>query len=243
MAWIYLVESEALQSPSKNGLDHLPIAKSINIAKDFSSPEWPLRIWSKLQYGMIYGVSNLLFSKDQSTSSTEAFHARISALQDAEKAWKENEAGYFSRSCAWPKKSSPNSYSLKTSQPSQAEGDFESLEKLPKWGMIVDGVLYPLKALERHMFERGSFFLPTPCARDVRIGKRKDRSKLRKGQLCEQIGRLRESDYGRKLCPLWIEQLMGYPTEWIKLEPLETQSCPPKLEKLFASCRALLKIE
>jgi hypothetical protein len=24
---------------------------------------------------------------------------------------------------------------------------------------------------------------------------------------------------------------------------LETQSCPPKLEKLFASCRALLKIE
>ena len=33
------------------------------------------------------------------------------------------------------------------------------LEKLPKWGMIVDGVLYPLHPLERYTNAKGGFLL------------------------------------------------------------------------------------
>ena len=85
-------------------------------------------------------------------------HARTSALQDMEKAWKESEADYFSRSFAWPKKSSPNSYSWKTCQQLPFVGDCESLEKLPKWGMIVDGALYPLRRSEP-LHKRERWFL------------------------------------------------------------------------------------
>src|SRR5690606_4566283 len=72
----------------------------------------------------------------KSTSSMEASHnhAKISVVQELEKAWMESEADFFSRSHAWPKKSSPSSYFLKTCQRSPHEGGFESLNALPRWG-------------------------------------------------------------------------------------------------------------
>lgn len=94
------------------------------------------------------------------------FHARMSQLQAMESAWKASEADYFLRSCVWPKKSSPSSYSLKTCQTSAQKGDFASLEKLPKEGMIVAGVLYPLRKLEHRISVKGGSYWPTPRARD-----------------------------------------------------------------------------
>jgi hypothetical protein len=90
-----------------------------------------------------------------------------------EKDWMESEADCFSRSCAWPKKSSPSSYSLKMSQPSLVEAVFKSLEKLPRWGMIVDGVLYPLRPLEHYTVEKGGSYWLTPSTMEhlpVRTG-------------------------------------------------------------------------
>jgi hypothetical protein len=46
------------------------------------------------------------------------------------------------------------------SRPSLVEAVFALLEKLPKWGMIVDGVLYPLRPLERCTKEIDSSLLP-----------------------------------------------------------------------------------
>ena len=142
--------------------------------------------------------------------------AKISALQDMEKAWQESEADYFSRSCAWPKKSSPNSYSLKMSQQSQHEGDFESLKKLPKWGMIVDGVLYPLQALELYIKEKGGSYWPTPDASPRGAYKNKEKRKGHHFTLQDAIG-------SGKLNPMWVEWLMGYPSGWTELGPLEMQ--------------------
>jgi hypothetical protein len=100
------------------------------------------------------------------TSFMEGFRARTSALQAMEKAWQDSEANYFGRSIAWPKKSSPSSYSLKTSQLSLPGVEPQSLGQLPKWGMIVDGVLYPLQALVRYIVGKGGSFLPTPTTMD-----------------------------------------------------------------------------
>src|SRR5580692_2552112 len=144
MAWICLVESEVCRLPFKIGLDHSLIAKSTNIVREFCSIEWQKGKLPQLQYAMTLEDSLGIKLKHYATSSMGDSLARISALQDAEKAWKDSEAFFIKRSCAWPKKSSPNSYFLKTSQQFAPEWGYKSLEKLPKWGMIVDGVLYPL---------------------------------------------------------------------------------------------------
>jgi len=254
--WIYLkcsdhltfsAESEESQQLLKTTCDPSHTAKSNPIVKQCSSAEWPLEIWDKLQYGMIFGLSTVVFSKEQLTLFSAASHVRILALQDMEKAWQESEADYFLRSCAWPKKLSPRSYSLKTSLQSHTEGDFKSLEKLPRWGTIVDGVLYPLQALEPsikeivgscwHTIERR---LPTPKACDALKGESPCERRRDNPNLAARLNMHMETT-NKKVHPRFIEWMMMYPTGWTELKPLETQLCPLKVEKLFKSCRALNK--
>lgn len=173
--WIYLICStdsiysqELGESPlhSENTCDQLPTAKSIPIVKQCSLAEWHIMIYRPPLFGMTLAVLTPKECKGELISFAEASPARISALQGAEKAWKESEADYFSRSCAWPKKSSHHSYSLKTSQQFALEGDFALLEKLPKWGMIVDGVAYPLRPLERYTNANDGSYWATPNTMD-----------------------------------------------------------------------------
>lgn len=304
MAWIYLVESEELHTHCKIGSDQSPIAKSNPSAKVSSCKECKKEICPKHQFGMMLDPLNVRFPMGLLTLSQEDSPARTSVLQELEKVWKESEAVFSSKSCAWPKKSSPSSYSLKTFQPSQAEGDFESLEKLPRWGMIVDGVLYPLRGSELYTdVKDGSYWLtpstmenlpvregkaldralhrgnsmskrkcsgrlneqvaypqmwPTPTARDwkdngeapaelrrkspclpcrVKMIATPTASQMHKPVLepCpsskngthgettqESIGRLNPEMIGKKLSPLFVELLMGYPTKWTDLNHSET---------------------
>jgi hypothetical protein len=233
------------------GLDLSSTAKSNPIVKQSSYQELPNGIWQMLLYGMTYEIFtrnklNLQESRKspqmELTSSTAASHnrAKISVLRDLEKAWKESEADFFSRSFAWPKKSSPRSYSLKTFRPLQSGEDFESLKKLPRWGMIVDGVLYPLQVSELCTKEKGGSYLPTPTERaapDCPAERRRDSPSLN----C--VLNIWNKSHGQKTNPNYLEWMMMYPLNWTELSPLETQSCQPKLEKLFASCRALHKID
>jgi len=173
--WIYLVCSTDLTYSQELPESHLPYeniatqnitVKSTHIVKQSSYQEWQLETSTTPPSGMI----SKPFSQENSEPSTllsaaSRNHVRTSALQDMEGAWKESEADYFSRSCDWPKKSSPSSYFLKTSRQSQAEGDYELLEKLPKWGMTVDGALYPLHPLEHFIDAKGGSYWPTPQAR------------------------------------------------------------------------------
>ena len=117
------------------------------------------------QYGTTSQLlMGLTFSSilDPSTSSKQDSPAKTSVLLAMERAWKESEADYFSRLCGWPKKSSPRSYFLKTSKQSEHE-DSEKLGKnWPASGMIVDGILYPLKKWEQIISEKGGSVWPTP---------------------------------------------------------------------------------
>src|SRR6202453_2903819 len=189
MAWIYLAALEGLQSPLANGLTPSPIAKLMPFVKESSSVVYPTDHSIMHQFGIISRRSPMMGEiGPKSTSFMEVSPVRTSVLQEMEKAWKESAVAYFSRSFAWPKKSSPLLYSLKMCQQLPHGEGFESLEKLPKWGMIVGGVLYPLRPLEHYTKEKDGFFWPTPCARDCRTGKRKDKTKLRKCKLCEEVG-------------------------------------------------------
>lgn len=243
--WIVLMECRSFQVlgestlPLNDGCGHQFIVRLTLTAKACFCPECKMKILIDHQYGTILKLLDLQESRNSpkrltSSSAGSRDCAKTSVLQELEKAWQESEADYFSRSCAWPKKSSPNSYSLKTSQPSQQEGDFKSLDRLPKWGMIVDGVLYPLHPLEHYTKEKGGFFWPTPRASDY---KRQDSPCERRRQSPSLTTKM-NMFYGKKNQRInlrWIEWLMGYPSEHTQLKPWVMQWYRLKLKKRLKS--------
>ena len=258
MVWIFLAESGDLQLHCKNGSSQLHIARSNHTAKEFSLAEWQQAILEQLQSGTMSHPFRWSHLQDKLISSTEDFHVRTFQLQVLEKAWEESEADCFSRSCAWPKKSSPNSYSLKTCQPLQVAGDFKLLEKLPRWGMIADGVLYPLQALEHYTKESDGSCWPTPQARaqtDTPAERKRHTPCLESAVMMYPTPRdnktegysserfrptlhqtiLQTESNGKRLCPRWVSVLMGYPTTWTDLEAWAMQWFQNKRKKRLKS--------
>lgn len=232
MVWTYLAESEESVTPSKIGLNQSPTAKSTPIVKRSYYLEYPIEALEKPPFGMMLQHLKQDVCLQESTSFMEGFPVKISVLQEMEKAWKESEADYFSRSCAWPKKSNPNSYSLKTCQLSPQEGGFESLKKLPHWGMIVDGVLYPLQALGLHTKEKDGFYWPTPRASDYKRGDSPSDRKRNTPCLITQLN-MKAGTKNWKVNLNWMEWLMGYPKEWTGLSLWVMQWFQNKQEKLL----------
>lgn len=286
--WLYLEDSislaalEEFQWPSENLSEQSHTAKLNHTAKVCSSPEWLTEFWTMPQFGTISKLSTEDNLKEKLISSMEGSPVPISVLQELEEAWKESEADYFSKSCAWPTKSSPSSYYLKMSPQLPQEADFKSLLKLPKEGMIVDGVLYPLRKLERNIREKDSSYWPTPTTQEtehnnltLKNGRRVSKTGTTHSlnlvdtiTLTQMWPTLKASDAkrgdspcerrrhspdlkasiniylgttGKQMSLKWLEWLMGYNFGHTELSPLETQSCPSKLEKLFASCREFKK--
>lgn len=170
MAWIYLAASADSHSPWLPGCDQLPIVKTTNTLKLSCFPEWRKDIYPLPQSGMMSPPSEGNTSQ-QLTLFTEDFHAKTLASQELEGAWKESEADFFSRSCAWPKSSSPSFYFLKTFRRSEPADSTELGRNWPASGMIVGGVLYPLKRLAPTTNETdGGCLLPTPTACDYGTG-------------------------------------------------------------------------
>lgn len=213
MTWIYLgeltdstylAESEESASHLENGLDQSLIAKSTPIVKECSSQEWMLMICAWPPCGMMFPPWKGSNSEDLSTSFTGAFHARGLAVQDLEKAWQMSEADYFSRCSDCVARLSPDSSSWRMYQPLLAEEDSKWCDPLPRWGMIVDGVLSPLRPLERLTRETDGFFWPTPTARDWKSGSKGSQTNSR--PLSEIVG--------GALNPIFVEWLMGFPLNW-----------------------------
>ncbi len=203
---IYLAESGESVSDLKDGSKQLPIVKSMCIVEQSFFPECTKDLFVKLLSGTMSKPLNQDQLNQKSISYFLDSHAKILALQELKKAWKESEADCFSRSFAWPKKSSPLSYSLKMCQQLQQEADLELLEKLPKWGMIVDGVLYPLHPLEHITKERDGSYWLTPTTMDT-LPIRKDNA------LENALYRGKERKYKRKVSGRLNEQV-SYPQMW-----------------------------
>lgn len=174
MVWIYLAESEGSQLPLENGLNQSPIAKSIPIVKECCSHEWPMNHYAIALSGMTLQHYRDCLSMGVSTSFMEGFHARILVLQELEKVWKESEADYFSRSLDCVAKLSRDLSFWRMFLPLLQGEEQKWSGKLPKWGMIVDGALYLLQALEQNTKEKDGSYWLTPTIMDhlpVRTGK------------------------------------------------------------------------
>ena len=223
MAWTYLAESADSQSPLANGLDQSPIAKSTLIVKVSFSLVWYVVNCEKRPFGMMLVPYAYDLPTIRSTFSTVGSPARISALQDMERAWRESEVDCFSRSCAWPKKSSPNSYLLKTYPLLQVGADFRLLEKLPKSGMTVDGMLYPLKNSSIKI-EKDGFVLPNLTASDSSKGPAKQYNRSGEQASMRNLVTISYRLWNAGvLSPEVCEKIMGYRIGWTELEPWAMQ--------------------
>lgn len=239
MVWIYLAESEESPWLFKDISDPLLTAKLIDIVKRSWCPDNIQEKSKKPQSGMISELSTEKDCVELSTLLSAASrndHARTSALQEMARAWQESEVDFFGRSYAWPKRSSPSAYSLKTQKESSQMEGLKSLKRLPPSGMTAAGSLRAVKRLGRHKIENDGFVWPTTNTFDHLPPRpwealKKQFETARKGRT--KPANLREAihkecyppiqPYDHKtiglLNPQFAEWLMGYPLEWSALDP------------------------
>ncbi len=241
MAWIYLAESVDSASPYPPGSGQSPTVKTIGSLNLFCYQGWPSLICHAHPSGTISGLCEVECYQDIPMSSMGGSPARISVLRELERAWKASEVGWFSRYLGLLGKLNPRSSFWKTFQPLGPAEANEWGKNWPNLGMIVDGILYPLKKSERPTKESDGFVWPTPTQRDWKSSASNLHGKNSRppNEVVKFWSTPRASDgakggpgmkfgsgstaplpaqVGGTLSPLWVEWLMGYPIGWTALE-------------------------
>ncbi len=123
---------------------------------------------------------------------------------------------------AWFAKLDPSGSLWRTPQCSFLEDSEQFSETWPRSGLMLHGRCYLLPQLERHTYEKGSGFVPTPIRSDGDGGVRNlDREitcfNLRDWWAQLGLGRKRQN---RR--PEFWEWVMGWPIMWTDLQPQET---------------------
>ena len=212
--WLYL-----------GGLEQSHIAKLTPIVKKSCSQEWPMEVLTMLRSGTTLTPCKEGNLRDSSISYLVAFHARILALLEMEKAWQESEADCFTRSLGCAAKLSLNLSSWKTQTQLPQGADWGLLDRLPPSGIAVDGLLRKLERKDRHKYGKDGFVWPTPTASQASKPIRSPSpSRLKKDHgydLQDKIGELYPNLIGKRINPQFLEWMMGYPLGWTELAPLE----------------------
>jgi hypothetical protein len=213
MSWHFLQEQEAVCWADHN-LDGAPDAL-LRLIPTLENAYWrdnETDVWSDSQYGTTLKHSTGATGEAQSISSAVDSPAKIYLPLDGggelpvRKAdygskWRELSVRYDLGSCSW-----------KTHRCLWSE-DLEPLSvTFPRWGMILDGVLWERITQELITSEIESGYWPTPTAHNAKEGNYPAESKRATPTLASQVG--------GKLNPTWVEWLMGWPHDWTNLDPI-----------------------
>ena len=219
-----------------SGADLSPTAKSTPIVKESSYLEFTQENYPWAEYGVTSKLSQFVgLTINPSISCMEAHLARTSVLQDMEKAWKESEADCFSRCLESSKKSNPLGYSSKMCQQLPLGEDHEWYKKLPRWGMTVGGVLFPL-ANGLINAEKDGFILPNLMASDGTKGPSKEYNRQGKQSSMRNLVTISYRLWSAGvLSPEVCEKIMGYPSGWSELKPWAIQFVRSKRKKRLKS--------
>ncbi len=221
--WIYLcltdstssAASEEYPSHCETTCDQSPTAKSTPIVKESCCPEWQVATSITRLSGMMLKHSTERIWKLSTLSSAASLdYARTLALQDMEKAWQESEVDFSSRSCAWPKKSSPSSYSWKTQKESCQTGESKLSKRLPPSGIAAVGLLRAVKRLDHPKIVKDGFVLPTLTAREAPDC---PSERKRHSPSLNCILNIQNNSHGLKTNPNFLEWMMSYPFDWTVL--------------------------
>tara|TARA_R110000803_G_scaffold50703_3_gene105050 strand:+ start:1612 stop:2070 length:459 start_codon:yes stop_codon:yes gene_type:complete len=130
----------------------------------------------------------------------------------------------------------PVSSSWKTSQQLLFEDYQQSLDRLPKSGMTVNGQLYRLDNVEHPISDAGGFALPTPTVNESKNNPSGASQWDRHDSLNVEAAKIKGLDKttGKdfQLNPLFVEEMMGFPIGWTDLNHSETQSSHSALNGL-----------
>lgn len=223
MAWIYSQELEDLRLHSENGCGRSHTVNVIPTAMLSYCRGCDSVNFLTLLSGTILRLSEKPCCPDMSTSSTEDSPARISAIQDLERAWKVSEAAFSLSSSDSLAIFDRDSFSWKTCQLSLIEDLSGFAWSSLRSGMIRDGRLYQPASLEPNTCAKDGGYWPTPCARDYRSP---GVSRSRKAHIEQRRGiplsLWFKITFGMRLFPTFVELMMGYPPKFTALEPWAT---------------------
>jgi hypothetical protein len=171
-------------------------------------------------------------------------HARTSALPEKVQESPERDRDCGRSLLASLGKYDRDTHSLKTHQCSLIADSTLCSVTLPRWGMMHDGVLYPLKTPELHTRGNGSGLWPTPIKQNSKHSGHAQSGPGKADKLSYAVVRwptptkhnaketnapteatrntpTLASQAGGKLNPTWVEWLMGWPLGHTDLQPLE----------------------
>lgn len=163
-------------------------------------------------YGTMYEPSPAMSGLDESISSQAGSPAKTFQLPVKEMdstandlpsglRWHESLARFDPVTCLW-----------KTAQPSLLEDWNGYSDRLPRWGLMHDGVLYPLQTPVLGTGGNASGYLPTPTVDDAA-------NVTRKSGEYRSLTRAVYTE-AHRLNPDWVEWLMGWPIGSTSAEPL-----------------------
>jgi len=156
--------------------------------------------------------------------SPAASPAKISAMQDLERVWLEKEAAYSSNMpdllASWDQ----TSLSWRTSQRCLIEGWEPFSERFPTSGTMQSGTLSPHAPWDSHICDAECSLWPTPTAsmdgRGFGIPLHENTGRYKRSTVSRVHALVKE--HGWRIHPRFTEALMGFPTGWSEIEPLET---------------------
>jgi hypothetical protein len=184
MAFLYLVESDDSIKPLKDMSSQSFTVKTTDMLKESFFQECLKVNFLLLRSGTTYEhlkAGNYLADPKLFMA---AFPAKTFQSQDAEQAWRESEADYFSRSSGLLARYDPDSSSWRTSQLLLFEEQSELLENFASCGMTVDGEFFPLVMWERTTDGKdGGVWLGTPTAEGMGHATNVRSEAFRKGRL------------------------------------------------------------
>jgi hypothetical protein len=201
------------------------------IQQAYCSPD-KMTVFSRLsRFGMTFKPLTENLGEELLTLYLAGFHAQTSVQQkktQKDLTEKPLECGVKWR--GWLAKFNPDTFSWKTAQCSLLEDSTECLQTLPRSGMTRNGLLWDAPNLEQNIKETEFGLWGTPTTsqdfKPVRKLAPSEASGKHGTILVGSIGKEHPHLIGRYLKPLVTEYLMGWPTGWTDLKPLEMGKFP-----------------
>lgn len=200
--------------------------------------------WILPPSGMTLQRSTEKYSTLKLTSSLVDSHAKTFQLQvKAQELSQTHEVDYSFTSCDLFGNIDHSSSFSKMLQQFVVTGSTPYCGKLPKQGMMQNGVAYPLPKQEHHTNVTGGGCWPTPRASEWKdcgqSGSKSQISMSKKHYLCAVVkdGQQDKTNHNMNgnqtvvLNPDWVETLMGYPIGWTESKHWATQLCPKRQGK------------
>ena len=166
MSWSYsrgLVEEYLGQCFSDTGLSAL--LNTTHTPDQFYWPDKTTEHSRISRFGMTCEPLMAIRGEELLTWYLAGFRAKTSALPETVPDWTAKGQGYGQKWLGLLGKYDPDTHSLKTAQLSLLEDSTECCPTLPRWGLMLDGELYPHPMLEPFTEESESGYWPTQQTR------------------------------------------------------------------------------